>query len=274
MRKIAVLAACTVCSIGFAVAAGVAAAEPAEGIDEHVGLIETEETNCFETQDRRPVLLAQAEEYVPDRYVVRATPAPPPPAWLGPTGVLVANVGFVDYVCESLSVNGHRGVPTIVSLGTVAVTRDGVNTDYILWVGTDNPLLFARLQQLGVEAYFIPRSTYSETIDEQGRRQITVNYIGAGEGGLNYTRTITVLTTPTGPQRTSVGRFYHLGSKGEVYFEYANTLEPNATANVCFDVAPGSLPTEYGITNFPDLCFPAPRPLRRGSWTGTIRLLP
>jgi hypothetical protein len=272
MRKIGLLIACTVCSIAVAVAAGAAAADPPAGVDEHRGLIETEETNCFETADRRPVLWSQVDAYVPDTYQVTAAAAPPPPAWLGPADAVVANVGFTDYVCESVSVNGHRGVPTIVSMGTVAVTRNGVGTSYVLWVGTDNPLLYARLQQLGVEAYFIPRSSYSKTVNAEGQTQITVEYVGTGRSGLDYTRTITVLTDPPG-QRVSTGTFYHLGRFGEVRFVYANRLQTNATATVCFDLEPGSLPTEYGITNFPAGCFPSPRALIRGSWSGTIELL-
>jgi len=253
---------------------GLAAAGPAAfavpPVDEHRGVIQTQENNCFETNDRRPVLLPQADAYVPDRYTVRSFPAPPPPAWLGTPGVPTASVGFIDYVCESLSVNGHRPRPTIVSIGTVLVTRDNANATYVLWVGTDNPLLFARLKQLGVKTYFIPRSSYGETTNELGQRVITVDYVGAGPTGLNYTRTITVLTTPVGPTSQSVGTFYHLGRNGEVRFRWLNTTLPTGTANVCFEVGPESIPTDYGITSF---CFPSPRPFFRGSWTGTHELL-
>lgn len=272
LGRVAAIASSLVLLMGLVAFAATASAEPGAGaaVDEHPGLIETEENNCFETNDRRPVLLAEAEAYVPDRYTVRSFPAPPPPAWLGTPGVATASVGFIDYVCESLSVNGHRPRPTIVSIGTVLVTRDNVNATYALWVGTDNPLLFARLRQLGVEAYFLPRSSYSETTNQLGQRVITVDYVGAGPTGLNYTRTITVLTTPAGPTSQSIGTMYHLGRKGEVRFRWLNTVLPTGTANVCFEVAPGSLPTEYGITSF---CYPAPRQFFRGSWTGTHELL-
>jgi hypothetical protein len=111
-------------------------------------------------------------------------------------GAIVGSVGFPDYVCEALSVNGHAARPTIVSLGVVAVQREGRPTTYVLWVGTDNPLLFARLQQLGVDAFFIPQSTYTETTNLLGQREITVEYVSRGPGGLDYTRNLVVTTEP------------------------------------------------------------------------------
>jgi hypothetical protein len=250
--------------------AALAESETAPTVDEHPGVIETQEDDCFETQDRRPVSLADAQAYVPERYTVRSFPAPPPPAWQGEPGVPVANAGFNDYVCTSLSVNGHTPQPTIVSLGTVLVSRDGINTTYALWVGTDNPTLYARLTELGVNAHFIPRSSTSETTNELQQREITVDHVGAGPGGLNYTRAITVLTTPPGPTAQSTGTMYHLGTNGEVRLSWLNTLLPTGTANVCFDTGPQSLPTRYGITSF---CFPTPRQFFLGSWTGTHELV-
>jgi hypothetical protein len=256
--------------VGGAVTAPIASADPAEGVGASEGIIRTQETNCFETGDRRPVLLADADAYVPDRYTVIPMVAPPPPAWTGAPGAIVAAVGFQDYVCAGLSVNGHAARPTIVSLGVVAVRRDGVPVSYILWVGTDNPLLFARLQQLGVETFFIPQSTYTETTNLLGQREITVDYVSRGPGGLDYTRNLVVVSEPALAPVPSVGTFYHLGSRGEVRFSYANLADAAARARICFDVADDSLPLDRGITDF---CFPALRTFFRGSWTGTIQLI-
>jgi len=253
-------------------AAHAESAEPGDGadVDERPGLILTEENNCFETGDRRPVLLSHAQTYVPDRYIVTSLAAPPSPAWLGPADARVANAGFIDYVCESLSVNGHGPRPTIVSLGTVLVRRDNISTDYVLWVATDNPVYFARLQELGVEVHFIPNSSYSETTNQNGQRQISVKYVENRPGGLNNTRTITVLAPPSGDPVPSVGGpIYHLGSKGEVAITWSN-LALTGRANVCFRVEPESLPTVYGITSF---CYPNPRTFIVGNWTGTVELL-
>jgi hypothetical protein len=252
------------------VIAPTASADPAEGVGVSEGTIRTEETNCFETGDRRPVLFAEVDAYVPDRYTVTPAVAPPPPAWTGAPGAIVGTVGFQDYVCEKLSVNGHAARPTIVSLGVVGVRRDGVSATYILWVGTDNPLLFARLHQLGVETFFIPQSAYTETKNLLGQREITVEYVARGPGGLDYTRNLVVTSAPALAPVPSTGTFYHLGSRGEVRFSYANLVDGAARASICFDVADDSLPLDYGITDF---CFPALRTFIRGSWTGTIELI-
>lgn len=247
-----------------------ASAADAPPVDEHQDYILTQETNCFETADRRPVLFSEVDAYVPDRYTVIPMVAPPPPAWTGAPGAIVGQVGFQDYVCEGVSVNGHRARPTIVSLGVVAVRRDGVPATYVLWVGTDNPLLFARLRQLGVEAFFIPQSTYTETANPLGQREITVEYVSRGPGGLDYTRTLTVVSEPALAPGQSTGTFYHLGSRGEVRFSYTNFVDAAARARICFDVGDESLPLDYGITDF---CFPSPRTFFRGSWEGRIELL-
>lgn len=254
-----------------AVTAPTASADPTGGVGVSEGTIQTEETNCFETGDRRPVLFTEVDAYVPDRYAVVSMMAPPPPAWLGDANARVGSVGFQDYVCEGLSVNGHAARPTIVSLGVVAVRRDGVPATYILWVGTDNPLLFARLQQLGVETFFIPQSTYTDAENLLGQREIMVEYVSRGPGGLDYTRNLVVTSEPALDPVPSTGTFYHLGSRGEVRFSYANLADGAARASICFDVGDESIPLDHGITDF---CFPAPRTFIRGSWTGNIQLIP
>jgi len=240
-------------------------------VDEHQDHILTQEHDCFEIGDRRPVLFTEADAYVPDRYAVVPMAAPAPPAWTGAPGAIVASVGFQDYFCKGLSVNGHAELATIVSLGVVAVRRDGIPATYILWVGTDNPLLFARLQQVGVETFFIPQSTYLETTNQLGQREIVVGYVSRGPGGLDYTRVLTVVTEPPLAPISTIGTFYHLGTRGEVRFSYANLVDSAARARICFDVGDDSLPIEYGITDF---CFPAQRTFFRGSWQGKIELLP
>jgi len=271
-RRLTAVVSVLVTALGVS-AAQAASAEPADRsvAEDRPGPILTEEDDCFETGDRRPVLLSDAQSYVPERYVVTSLAAPPPPAWLGAATAHVANAGFIDYVCESLSVNGHAPRPTMVSIGTVLVRRDGVSTDYVLWVATDNPLYFARLRQLGVDAHFIPKSSYSETTNENGQRRITVHYVENRPGGLDHTRTITVVATPSGLPTPSIGGpIYHLGSKGEVAIAWSNLTQSGGRASVCLDVAPESLPTVYGITSY---CFPNPRTFTVGSWTGTIELL-
>lgn len=249
-------------------------------IDEHAGEIFTDERDCFETVDRRPVPIGLVRSYVPDAYTPVVLTAPGPPIWPNP-GQQVGNVGFTDYVCKSFSVNGHKPRPTIMSMGVVVLTPTGdpPRRLYVLWVGTDNPLLFARLQQLGVNVYFIPRSSYTEVTtaaaDGTQRTQIVVNYVGNGPGGLDYTRTITATegVLPTPPDGPAAG-WYTLGTKGEVALSFLNDFTSLGTATVCLDYAPTSIPTQYGLTPFTNgPCFPALRPFFRGSWQGHWELL-
>ena len=166
-------------------------------------------------------------------------------------------------------------------MGVVVLTPTGVPPRrlYVLWVGTDNPLLFARLQQLGVNVYFIPRSSYSEVTtlaaDGTRRTEIVVNYAGNGPGGLDYTRTITATegTSPTPPDGPAAG-WYTLGTKGEVALSFINDFTSAGTATVCLDYAPNSIPTQYGLTEFTNgSCFPTLRAFIRGSWQGHWDLL-
>lgn len=237
-----------------------AAAQDAPAALPNDGVVATTEQGCFETGDRRPVPPAVAESYLPAGYEL---------SLLGG----MANVGFVDYVCGALSVDGHEARPTIVSMGTVSVTRAG---DYLLWIGTDNPLHFARLQQLGVNVFFIPRSTVQVSTTSEGFLRLEVEYVGTGPGGLDYTRTITTRTAtpPTGTTTESAGLFWHEGSAGEVRVDFDNLTEPGWPSTVCFELAEGSLPLAYGITEFPTdpSCFPNARTLIRGSWDGTWTL--
>jgi hypothetical protein len=241
-------------------------------VDEQPNSVQIDQRDCFGTQDSRPVLDAQAASYVPAGYEVVTTAPPPPPAWLGPVDAKVVQANLEDLVCGSVSVAGHQPQPMIVSIGLVRVTRDGIRTWYVLWMGTDNPLLFAQLRQLGVTSYFIPHSSYSETTNELGQRVITVNTVDDGPGGLNYTRTITVVNEPTiavsGP-----GSAYHIGRRGEVAFTWSSSAK-SGSAKVCFDLQEGSLPTLYGITNFPSGCFPRDRIFNIGDSALTIELLP
>lgn len=242
-------------------------------IDEHAGETFTEENDCFETADRRPVPIELVRQYLPARYTPEVVAAPGPPAWPTP-GQPVGVVGFTDYVCNSFSVNGHKPRPTIVSMGVVSfIARGGAPERglYVLWVGTDNPLLFVRLRQLGVTTYFIPRSNYTETVSGANTTDIAVHYVGNGPDSLTYTRRITATegVLPAPPDGPASG-WFHLGSKGEVAFTFFNHFQPFGRATVCLEFGPGSIPTQYGLTGFPTpgSCFPTLRLFIRGTWEG------
>ena len=255
--------------------------------------IVTQEADCVEPITRRPVPVHEASSYVPDGYVVRDA-APPNQ---------LALFAFVDYYCESLSVNGHAGRPTLVSMGIVNTTRvrDNAGADYVLWIGTTNPVHFAALRRLGVEAYFIPASSYTDVINPvTGRREITMDYrqrsrvpappmldaAGPVLDGLNYSHDIVVAPSdspvppPPGSPATNRPGFWHLGNRGEVAISFNNAFarEPSGasfqiTDSHCLALQAASLPTSYGVTDITPFCFPngaIGRRLFRGSWTGQI----
>jgi hypothetical protein len=253
----------------------------------------TQEAGCVEPVTRRPVPVAQASTYVPDAYVVRDV-APP-------TGV--ALFALVDYYCEALSVDGHAAQPTLVSMGVVNTTRvrDGLGADYVLWIGTTNPIHFAALRRLGVEAYFIPASAYTDEVNPlTGRREITMEFrqrsrvpappmldgLGPVLDGLNYSHEIVVAPSdspvppPPGVPSTNRAGFWHLGEKGEVAISFNNAFARETsganfqiTDSHCLTLEQASLPTAYGLTDVTPFCFPngaIARRLLRGSWTGVI----
>ena len=119
--------------VAAAVTAPIASADPAEGVGVSEGTIRTEETNCFETGDRRPVLFAEVDVYVPDRYTVTPSVAPPPPAWLGAPGAIVgrreSRIRLRRGLCQrprrarpssssALSLFGATGCPRPTSCGS------------------------------------------------------------------------------------------------------------------------------------------------------------
>ena len=255
--------------------------------------IVTQEANCVEPITRRPVPVPRASAYVPDGYVVSDVSPPNQ----------VALFAFVDYYCEALSVDGHAAEPTLVSMGIVNTTRvrDNTGADYVLWIGTTNPMHFAALRRLGVEAYFIPASSYTDEINPvTGKREIAMNYrqrsrvpappmlaaAGPVLDGLNYSHDIVVAPSespvPPPPGSPSMNRagFWHVGEKGEVAISFNNALarEPTGanfqvTDSHCLTLATASLPTVYGLTDLTPFCFPNGafgRRLSRGSWTGEI----
>ena len=102
-----------------------------------------------------------------------------------------------------------------------------------------------------------------------GQRQITVDYVSRGPGGLDYTRTLTVVSAPPLAPTASTGTFYHLGSRGEVRFRYGISSTQPQEANLCFDVGDESVRSIMGSPTSASNRAPS----SRGSWDGRIELL-
>jgi len=136
------------------------------------GVAVTDENDCFELAITRQGDLAATREAVPARYSLTTV--------LGGTA---SALWLHTYTCRDLTVDGQPAVggngETTVTIGSVQVnkrdedTLTGFNT-YVLWYGTDNPVLFAKFQQLGLPARLLPRGV-SATID-QGATQSIVDW--------------------------------------------------------------------------------------------------
>ena len=174
---------------------------------------------------------------------------------MGAPGAIVGTVGFRGLRMRRAVCQRPRGAPDHrQSRRCSCSARRGARDLHPLGRDPDNPLLFARLQQLGVETFFIPQSTYTETTNLLGQREISVEYVSRGPGGLDYTRNLVVTFEPALAPVPSTGTFYHLGSRGEVRFSYANLLDAAARARIRFDVGDDSVPLDHGMTDF---CFPS-----------------
>jgi hypothetical protein len=99
---------------------------------------------------------------VPDRYGLRTVTAAPgrPP---GP----YSSILIIDQYCEDVVVHGRHSVPsTTTYVVTPVTTIDGqsvTSTLYTLYIGTDNPELFALYRSAGLPADFLPSNSTTIT---------------------------------------------------------------------------------------------------------------
>ena len=123
----------------------------------------TDEQDCREANVSRAVLTSRLDPLVPDRYSLLQITA------------TASRLALTTYTCARVSVDGQpvagHDKPTTVTIGSAVVThRDGeqlpTQQQYILWYGTDNPVLFAKLQQTGLPVSFLPGSSGTASSDE------------------------------------------------------------------------------------------------------------
>ena len=226
----------------------------------------TTEQDCHETNINRAVSFDGLRSRVPDRYALFRLPAG--------SGRLTVTT----YTCSAVSVDEQPVVgndtPTTVTIGSVNVThRDGValaqgQQQYIVWYGTDNPVLFAKLQQTGLPVTFLPRS--SATVTSDGTTD-TASWAIRG-AGLDYSQTV------TGPEPTAVPRevttaYWFDGPEGDLVITYRNQLAD----------PPGTVSADFGSNEVLSQIIAQPSQLQingvafpyiRGSWTSEVRFVP
>jgi hypothetical protein len=251
-----------------ATALAVATTSPAAAEDptsSSAAAVTTDEQDCHETNIARAVTTASLRPLVPSRYDL-LTPNPA----VNTTG----RITVFTYTCFGVSVDGQpvvgRNKPTTVTIGTAAVrTRDGLplasnEQQYILWYGTDNPVLFAKLQQTGLPVSFLPHS--SATITSDGATS-TVEWAIRG-AGLDYDETA-VGTEPTAAPAASTTIWWHDGPEGDLRITYDNELAVSA-AIITADFRSNELLSH--IIALPNLLQinGVPFVYIRGSWTSQV----
>ena len=184
-----------------------------------------------------------------------------------------AQTFFVDYTCDSLEVDGGPGrrttVSMLVALGSTRTDGTPGTRNWVLWHGTDNPLLVRSLKQSGVESRFLPRTEVAVGRAD-GRVVLEVRYVDDRPGaGLDYVRR-TSAPTPTGELVEAPGGVFSFPTEaGVVEVAYANrtrTVRPVTTSQ---SFAATSLPRALGIADLPPTTSTS-LSLTEGSWTSTL----
>jgi hypothetical protein len=228
-------------------------------------LTTTQETDCYEVGINRSANLTLARQLVPKRYILFQPSA------------TTARLRFVDYHCESLSVDGHPPArdTTVSIIGYVTSTRDGVagpGDMYIIAIATDNPVLFAKYRAAGLPVEFNRRTSASETSGTGSSARIfNWNFVG---DGLDHTIRAETTEAPAGPITSSTGTFYFDDERrGDLRLRFDNLFRPDTTARIFADFRDASAVDElfseprFLIINGANFTF------TRGSWTGVLERL-
>lgn len=223
----------------------------------HVTTLMTTERNCTELFIDRPGDPAAARAAVPLQYDL---------AWTTPTSG-VPRVGVYTYTCD-VTVDGHP--PTTRSTVSLAVARLGSANHalttparfYVLALATDNPLLAARQNQLGLPAQFVPDIAFAETASPY-----TASWTLAGSQGLDYSLTTTAAAPPAATPSSGGPSFVHNDADGTTTLTYDNTMTGTVTAPVTADLSGAPTITQYLLTGAPVSPVGA---LSKGDWTTTV----
>lgn len=223
-----------------------------------------DEQDCLEAGVSRAVLTSGLDPLVPDRYS------------LFHINATASRLVLTTYTCSQVSVDGQPVVghdkPTTVTIGSAVVTtRDGEplptsQQQYIVWYGTDNPLLFAKLQQTGLPVSFLPRSSVEAT---SNGAITTVDWAIRG-AGLDYDLTAEGAEPVTDPV-TSTTTWWYDGPKGNLKITYENLFVKSA-AVITADLTGNELLREIvpspAVLTINGATIPAG--FVRGSWTSQV----
>jgi len=192
-----------------------------EGRQTHVTLLTTQESDCTELAIVRGVTAPGARALVPGRYAITTA---------GSGELVTGRFQKWDYVCEDFSVDGQRYTPrTQISMGAIAVTsRDDVPVGpghfYLVYLATDNPVLAARYQQVGLPATFSPG--LSATVSDAAASPFEVSFFSPIA---QYSLMAVSAMAPAPVPATGGPNLFHEGGSGEVLLSYNNKMLGTAT---------------------------------------------
>jgi hypothetical protein len=208
---------------------------------------------------------------VPERYGLMTVP-PPPGRPAGP----YSRIFIIDQYCNDVVVHGRHSVPsTTTHVVTPIPTIDGqpaTDTLYTLYIGTDNPELFAWYRSAGLPTDFLPGN--STTITHPA--STTTQAVFTIEGG-QFDHTFSVLGyPPVEPYLVDPGATWLYDTRrARVSLVWDNDLSPNALA-----VVTGSIKADTTLAKLiPDFIHTMngahfPNGYRAGSHTQTLTRAP
>ena len=227
------------------------------GTGPHRIQLSTREYGCTEFNVPRAGNLAAVRRLVPERYDL----------FVSPTGA--ARIRVVSYFCEAISVNGQkRAKPALVSLGVAETTSrdgDGQGDFYLLWYGSSDPVLVARMRQLGVQAQRLNEARVEPYVDGQPTWSLTV----PAPLQQIYQADAVVAPLPAELEPPELGlRVFYDGPRGDLRLDYYNSAFSTGAANLRADLT-GLEPLVPLITT-PNLLILSGATrfgLYRGNWT-------
>lgn len=181
----------------------------------------TKESGCVEINVPRASPLTVLRTLVPTRYTLLVP---------NPTGAPSAGqVVITTYTCDQVLVDGHPSTdaePTTVVIGSAGISqRDGApdSGQYILWYGTDNPVLFAMYQRLGLPVSLLPRPSTEFALGD-----VTSNLHWTVTGdGLDYD--LEAIGTESATTATSTSHWFYDGPRGDLELAFSNAFRVSSS---------------------------------------------
>jgi len=233
----------------------------------HQTLLQTVESDCYEIPIPRAVKWDPARALVPERYEPLALVASEP----------ATRLRMWDIVCNDFSVDGQRYAPTTqTSMAAIQIaTRDGVpvaESYYLLYLNTDNPVLAARLRQVGLPARF--ERGLSSSVSDPSSTPYEVAFAVPGENSYTVSALAATAPAPVPVSPANPFNLYHDGAAGEVLYSITNHELAAVPAMITADYRQHSLLVSLiAQDRLLQINGPFAVGTARGSWTGTVTRL-